>query len=149
MGVVAAVPLPEQHVQAVAAGLALHRLRPWRLPGDGRVRALGCLAVTAGVAVNVWAMTSRGSGDLERPERLVVSGAYSLTRNPMYLGWALLNVGIGTATRSGWVLAALPVALARIHRDILREEATLAELFGVDYERYRSSVPRYLPLAMR
>jgi protein-S-isoprenylcysteine O-methyltransferase Ste14 len=83
--------------------------------------------------------------DLSSPEQLVTSGPYALSRNPMYVGWALAHLGIGLATGSGWTLATLPAAGLWIHRDVVREEHRLHESFGDEYERYSERVGRYLP----
>lgn len=58
---------------------------------------------TAGL--NVWALGERrrrsaGTFDLERPEILVDSGPYAITRNPMYVGWWLIQLGAGSLAGS-------------------------------------------------
>lgn len=79
-----------------------------------------------------------------RPERLVRSGPYAVSRNPMYVGWALLQLGIGIATGSGWVLATLPFVGAVVHREVLGEERRLSETFGDEYREYCATTGRYL-----
>ena len=105
----------------------------------------------AGVGLNVWALAERrrhsaGPFELERPEELVASGPYALTRHPMYVGWWLIQLGAGTLAGSAWVLALLPAELLVEHRSILREEARLAELFPQSYPAYAQSVARYVGL---
>jgi protein-S-isoprenylcysteine O-methyltransferase Ste14 len=82
---------------------------------------------------------------LADPAHLVTSGPYAVSRNPMYLGWALLQVGAGLVRGSRWMIAAVPVAAAFVHRDVRREERTLEDAFGDEFRRYRAAVPRYLP----
>jgi hypothetical protein len=77
------------------------------------------------------------------PDRLVVSGSYARTRNPMYLGWALLHLGLGTVSGSTWVVVTFPPAAAWLHREVLSEERTLAKRFADQFEHYRPAVPRY------
>lgn len=140
------VPLPEPHLLGIAAGVVLHRVRPWTLPGARPMhRIVGCSLTLSGLWVVGQSWHTAGSTDLERPDRLLSTGPYALSRNPMYIGWALLHLGIGVATGHTWILAALPGAIAWEHREILREERNLSESFGDDYERFRASVPRYLP----
>jgi protein-S-isoprenylcysteine O-methyltransferase Ste14 len=63
----------------------------------------------------------------------------------MYVGWVLVQLGIGLTTGSGWVLATLPAVGVGLHRDVVREERRLARLFGDEYQRYSEQVGRYLP----
>jgi protein-S-isoprenylcysteine O-methyltransferase Ste14 len=90
-------------------------------------------------------LKAAGSTDLAKPEGLVTSGPYAVSRNPMYVGWNLLQLGIGLAGGSGWVVAMVPVVGAALHRDVVREERRLAEKFGDEYERYAAKVGRYVP----
>ena len=80
-----------------------------------------------------------------RPDALVTAGPYSLSRNPMYVGWALAHLGIGLLRDDACVVAALPVASGAVHRGVLREEAILAASFPAEFSQYRLSVPRYVP----
>ena len=138
------LPLPEGNIAGIAVGLVLHWVRPRQDARRTSRRGLGWALVGAGVGVNTWAMSAHGPGDLERPTRLVTSGPYAYSRNPMYLGWHLIQLGVGVATGLGWVLATLPVAVAYTHRGIEHEETELARHFGPEFTGYRASVPRYL-----
>ena len=79
------------------------------------------------------------------PDTLVTSGPYALARNPMYVGWALVHLGVGPLRNDPWVMAALPVASGAVHRGVLREEALLKTAFPAEFGRYRQPVPRYVP----
>jgi protein-S-isoprenylcysteine O-methyltransferase Ste14 len=139
------VPVPEAYVVGLAAGLAMHRLRPWRLPWPNRSRHLLALPLAiAGARLISGAVRAAGTVDLERADQLITSGPYARRRNPMYAGWALVGLAAGLVARSGWIVAAVPLAAAWTHRDVLREERRLAALFGAEYEMYRAAVPRYL-----
>ncbi len=73
--------------------------------------------------------------------KLITSGAYRFTRNPMYLGMLIVLLSASAMTAS-W-LAALPVPVfAAIiqYRFILKEEARLEEIFGEDYRAFKSRV---------
>lgn len=104
----------------------------------------GVALAASGVAAGGAAVWSHRGADLERPERLVVAGVYRWTRNPMYLGWSLLQVGTALATRSPGVLATWPIAALLVHRDVLAEERQLTDRFGDDYVAYAAAAPRYL-----
>lgn len=146
------LPLPAPVVAAMAVDVLLARLRPLPLPGPRSVHRLaGAGLVLAGVGLNAWALTERrrrsaGPFELERPEELVVTGPYAMTRHPMYMGWWLIQLGAGTWAGSAWVLALLPAELLVEHRFVLDEETTLAGLFPQSYPDYAERVPRYLRL---
>jgi protein-S-isoprenylcysteine O-methyltransferase Ste14 len=83
--------------------------------------------------------------DLTHPDRLVTSGPYAVSRNPMYGGWALLHLGAGVTGGSVWIIASFPIAAWAMHRGVMREERALVEKFADEFGRYRAAVPRYLP----
>jgi protein-S-isoprenylcysteine O-methyltransferase Ste14 len=101
------------------------------------------LAVGAGL--NLQAVRERGGGDVDHADTLATAGLHGVTRNPMYLGWSLIHLGVGLATRSPWVVATWPLSVLLIHRLVVGEEVELAQRFGNEFEAYRSRVPRYLP----
>ena len=66
---------------------------------------------------------------------LVVSGPYRWTRNPMYVGMALLTVGAALWLNTWWIVLLLaPVLLAIDRLVIAREEQYLGRRFASDYE---------------
>ena len=137
------VPIPEASLAGIAAGFALEQLWPWRLPPVQR--PVGWSIVATGSIIVAKSLKAAGHTELDRPQRLVTSGPYAVSRNPMYVGWMLLQLGIGAAARSGWILATLPLAGAAIHRDVVSEERRLTETFGDEYYQYCATVGRYLP----
>lgn len=149
------LPLPPSQAAGLALDLLLARLRPLPLPGSPSLqRVAGAGLLLAGVGLNLWALGERrrrsvGPFMLERPEELVTSGPYAITRHPMYLGWWLIHLGAGTLAGSSWVLVTLPPEMLAEHRAVLNEEAMLAELFGRSYADYAERVPRYLGHTMR
>jgi protein-S-isoprenylcysteine O-methyltransferase Ste14 len=79
------------------------------------------------------------------PSRLVIAGPYKFTRNPMYLGLAVVYLGIAVADQSLWALVLLPAVLLIIRRRaIAPEEAFLERRFGADYTSYQAKVARWL-----
>jgi protein-S-isoprenylcysteine O-methyltransferase Ste14 len=140
------VPVPEASLAGIAVGAALEQVRPWGLPGSHSVRRLvGWSIVAAGGIVVARSLKAAGTTDLAEPDSLVTSGPYASSRNPMYVGWALLQLGIGVAAGSGWILATLPLVGAAVHRDVKLEERRLEKKFGDEYHQYCATVGRYLP----
>ena len=76
---------------------------------------------------------------------LILKGPYRFTRNPMYLGITLFELGLGLAVDNLWIsLLAVP-ALVTIHFiAVLPEERYLADKFGESYKAYLAQVRRYL-----
>jgi len=76
---------------------------------------------------------------------IVTEGIYRVTRNPMYVGMALLQLGIGVALANGWMVVLIPFVLVIIYAIAIRhEEAYLERKFGEGYLVYKRSVRRWL-----
>jgi protein-S-isoprenylcysteine O-methyltransferase Ste14 len=77
--------------------------------------------------------------------RLVTTGVYRLSRNPMYLGLALLYSGLACLFGVAWALLLLPALLAYTQLLVIaREERFLDAAFGDEYRKYRLRVRRWL-----
>jgi protein-S-isoprenylcysteine O-methyltransferase Ste14 len=134
------------------AGL-LSWLNPWPFEAyEVRIAALiaGVLVFCLGGASALAAEISfKRAGTAVLPTRpttaIVDTGIYRYTRNPMYLGMSLALLGIGLALNQLWFLLALPAAVFAVTKlAIEREEAYLAEKFGVNYLAYKAKVRRWL-----
>ena len=101
----------------------------------------GGIVALLGLALRGWA-----TGHLRKNEALAIGGPYAHTRNPLYLGSFLIGLGF-TIAAGRWVLVILFAALfLGIYVPVIRvESATLDDLFGEDYQRYRGTVPLFLP----
>ena len=75
---------------------------------------------------------------------IVRAGPYRFSRNPIYVAFTLLQLGIAVWANSVWLLATLAVAVLLMHIVIRREEAYLERKFGAQYLEYKSSVRRWL-----
>jgi protein-S-isoprenylcysteine O-methyltransferase Ste14 len=76
---------------------------------------------------------------------LVLTGPYRFTRNPMYLGFTLLYLGITLWVNSVWPLLILPVVVVVMDRGVIaREEAYLEARFGEEHRRYKARVRRWV-----
>jgi protein-S-isoprenylcysteine O-methyltransferase Ste14 len=76
---------------------------------------------------------------------LVTSGAYRISRNPMYLGMVLMLMGWAFKLASPWALLGPVTYVAYITRfQILPEERTLQNKFARAYSEYKSKVRRWI-----
>jgi protein-S-isoprenylcysteine O-methyltransferase Ste14 len=129
----------------ILASGVLQLIRPRRISGSkGLYRGAGWTLVGAGVAISASAVRAASEVDLERPSTLISSGPYAISRNPMYVGWTLLYLGVALITRNAWMVATLPAVAELTHLVVLQEEHALEGAFAKNYTRYRKLVRRYL-----
>lgn len=76
---------------------------------------------------------------------LVETGPYRFTRNPMYLGMVLLQLGLAALFSLDWALVLAPVLWAVLHYGVvLREETYLSAKFGAPYDAFLERTRRWL-----
>jgi len=77
--------------------------------------------------------------------RIITTGVFSISRNPLYLGAAACLAGIGLAANALWVLVLLIPSLVACHSVlIVPEEKYLAARFAEEYHAYCTTVRRWL-----
>lgn len=146
--------VPPPLIAAVMA-LSMWLIARWApeiaLPFEGRVQAAIVLTVIGIATILVGAFQFHRARTTLTPlnpgaaSALVVSGIYRHTRNPMYLGMAI--VLLSWALYLSHPLSALGVAafVAYIHRfQILPEERALRALFPGAFEAYARQVRRWI-----
>ena len=91
-------------------------------------------------------ITAKTTANPHRPTtRLVLSGPYRFSRNPMYIGLTLLYAGLMIYLRSVWGLLLLPIVVWLVTTwVIVPEEKYLEKKFGTEYLNYRSTVRRWI-----
>jgi len=105
--------------------------------------SLGAIIAGWGLAIFRRARTTTVPG--KSSAKLVTWGPYRFTRNPMYVGLTLAYLGEAGLLRQLWPIIALPFVLAYVNWTVIPvEEAKLVEVFGDEYERYRSRVGRWI-----
>lgn len=80
-----------------------------------------------------------------RPEQLVTTGVYAVTRNPMYLGHLVFLTGLTLLTRSPLSLAVTAALFPWFDERARADHRRLVTFFGKPYEEYAARVPRWLP----
>lgn len=143
------VPPPLLYFSVLGIGLLLQQAAPLPVipPSAGHPLAIACAAGFA--LLVVWGVTSfrraRTSLVPVRPATaLITDGPFRFTRNPLYLGLALLYLGIALWLGVVWPIVLLPALLFLVQQIvILREEAYLESRFGEAYRAYRARVRRW------
>lgn len=106
------------------------------------------LSIAMGAAIGVFGLLLRGyaAGYLKKQEVLTTTGPYAFTRNPLYLGSAILVAGAAWAMHS-WISAGvLSAYFAIVYYVVMRrEEGELRGHFGDAFERYAKTVPLFFP----
>lgn len=133
------------------AGLALERwvyrtsLGPRRpLTAIGGVLAIAALVFAGWAIVTFW--RARTAILPHRPaSRLVRSGPYRVSRNPIYTALSALYTGLALIFNMAWPLVLLPAVLWLLwHFVIEREERYLLSAFGEEYAAFARDVRRWL-----
>ena len=134
------------------AGIVLHVMTGSNIEaGDNIfVVVLGGLLVAIGLTLAAWATVAlRKRGEHPDPARpttaLVTDGPYAYSRNPIYLSFTSIGLGVGLLLNSYWVLGSVPIAVLGLHFLVVtREERYLETVIGHQYSGYRESVRRWL-----
>ena len=76
--------------------------------------------------------------------KVVKTGVFSISRNPLYLGSAILLTGIALTLNMLWGLIALLLSMVICHYILIfPEEKYLAMKFGDEYKEYTTNVRRW------
>jgi protein-S-isoprenylcysteine O-methyltransferase Ste14 len=102
--------------------------------------AVGFAIAAVGEAVRIWA-----SGHIEKTERLATGGPYAHTRNPLYVGSALLALGVAAASASPFVVVAVLAYFALLYPAVIREESAFLAARFPEYAAWAAEVPAFLP----
>lgn len=147
------LPLPPPVYPGLAIALAVAAQMAWpldwldtlpfRLPPG-----LACCGLA--VALPLWAIlrfrAARTHVEPHKPTTaLVVEGPYRYTRNPIYLSFLLMVLGLALLLANPWALFSLPLLWAALRYWVISiEEHFLAERFGRAYLDYRAAVRRWV-----
>ena len=144
-------PPPLVYLIAVIAGGLLHAFvlpLPLGLPLSARL-SLALLAFVLGLALirsafGHFKRTGQDPKPWKTTPEIVSMGIYRFTRNPMYVGMALIQLAIGIGLGNDWIVPlVLPVLLVVYFTAIRHEEAYLERKFGETYTKYKESVRRW------
>jgi protein-S-isoprenylcysteine O-methyltransferase Ste14 len=143
---------PLVYLAGVVIGVLVHAFLapfPIGLSMGARIAMALAAAVPAlvlmGGAIGLFRRTGQDPKPWTPTPELVTTGVYRMTRNPMYIGMALLQIAMGAALANGWIIMLVPVVLGVVYASAVRhEERYLQTRFGEPYTRYKQSVRRWL-----
>ena len=144
-------PLPPTYLlSAIVLMTILHFLFPWRDILTGLWRLLGVVPFLIGLIMNLAAdrlfkQHETTVKPFEKSAFLIVSGVYRVSRNPMYLGFVLVLLGIATimGSLSPWIVVPVFAVLMDVVF-IQTEERMMAAEFGESWLAYKARVRRWL-----
>lgn len=122
---------------------------PLRIDSPGIIQA-GSLCIALGLVLALIAVATMSRSRTtaiphRQPASLVTSGVFGWSRNPIYLGDALILAGAVLRAQAPVLLLAVPIfAWVITRRFIEPEEARLEDGFGSAFEAYRSRTRRWL-----
>lgn len=141
---------PLVYLGAIGLGVLLHIASPLRLVPAAVGAPLGAGIVLVAVALFFSAVrTLRAAGTPvpgDRPTTVIVrAGPYRCSRNPIYLAFSLLQLGLACWVNSLWLLVTLIPAVAMMSFVVIpREERYLQTRFPTEYLPYKAAVRRWL-----
>ena len=140
------VPIPETIVIPLAVGIIIEIFFSRQLfPSSVFLLVLALMLLIFGLTFMIWSVREVGMLDMVAPDRLITSGPYSFSRNPMYVSWISIYLSVFFINRSLWLLLLLFVAILITHYVvIIREERILRKKFGDQFEEYCERVRRYI-----
>lgn len=114
------------------------------------LRIIGSVITAVGVLafiISVVQMKNNWRAGVQREEKtnLVTTGIYSISRNPAFLGFDLMYIGIMFTFFNWYLCLATSFVIVFFHLQIVNvEEDYLIEAFGDEYLKYKAKVCRYL-----
>lgn len=132
----------------VSAGAGMHAL----LGGAPGYPLAGALFAIAGAVIGIVAQIQMGrawrvgvrSGDAPL---FIEHGLFRFSRNPIFVGMALIGLGVALTAWTWWSWVAVVVFVVACSVQVSIEEGHLEASFGEVYRRYRKQVPRWLGLS--
>jgi protein-S-isoprenylcysteine O-methyltransferase Ste14 len=134
---------------AIAIGLAFQWMWPRPVRSGGLGLLGGGLIVVSLVLLAASILRFRAAGTpvpARKPTTAIVrTGPYRFSRNPIYLAFSLLQLGIAVWLNSWWLVATLAAAVALMQYIVIpREEQYLEARFGAEYRDYKVAVRRWM-----
>ena len=133
--------------------IVLHFILPFSLPQGIFRQALipvGIVLIVIGIGFIIlarreFARYGQPTDPGHPTSKVVKTGVFAISRNPLYLGSVMIFLGISLALNMLWTLVTLLVSIIVCHYVlIIPEEKYLAEKFDEEYKDYTATVRRWL-----
>jgi protein-S-isoprenylcysteine O-methyltransferase Ste14 len=114
------------------------------------IETAGVLLIVLGALIVSWGLITFARArtailPMKPASRLVDTGPYRITRNPMYTGMSLIYLGGMLVLNWGWALVVFPLVIFLLYRLVIRrEEAYMTAVFGDEYRDYCHRVRRWI-----
>lgn len=138
------------YLGCLALGFGAEYVLPTHILNPSLAQLFGFAFPALGVVMIVYAvMEFRDAGTSPfyfRPaSKLVQTGVYHLSRNPIYVGLTLIFAGVGILANNLWIVGLVAVIVPVMTWGVIKpEEIFLEEKFGEVYRRYTYQVRRWL-----
>ena len=114
------------------------------------VRVVGVVLCVVFVVWNGWTLAMMAANRTAvlpggATSTILDRGPFRISRNPLYVGLIILDVGLALLWPSAWALVCVPVGVALLFWGaIVPEERYLGAKFGEEYAAYRGRVRRWI-----
>ena len=110
---------------------------------------IGAGVCVMGILLFIYALVSFGKSfrvglDEDHPGELVTTGAFSISRNPIYAAFELVLIGIFLIIPNWIILIYVFASIGLFNRQILLEDQSLKKIYGEKYMEYCKKVRRFL-----
>ena len=143
-------PPPVVYLIWMAVGFTIHYYHPMHLGDLGMLKYSGIgMVIMGGIilvhAHNIFKKAETNITPWEPTTTIITSGMYSYSRNPIYLAFNFVPIGLGIFFNNLLVLVSfIPAAIILYFISIKKEERYLEEKFGDEYLEYKKNVRRWL-----
>lgn len=135
---------------SILTGFIIDNFWPFQYDVGEVALPIGLLLLVLGVAI--FALTQREFKRARTPmpgnkptTAIICTGPFSISRNPIYLAFSIIQLSIAFLSQTLWVLVMIIPALVLIQRVVIpREERYMEKLFNRTYTDYKSSVRQWL-----
>lgn len=118
-----------------------------RMPANGRFTGF-CIGILGDAIFLISVVCMKDSWRAGIPDqdktKLVTDGIYQFSRNPAFLGFDLMYIGMFLICCNVLTGIFTLFAMTMLHLQILQEEKFMGQTFGEDYLAYKKRVFRYL-----